>query len=113
MAIEEILTPEVIATIIGLIILVGGGTSTGILLALKSRLISIRNVLDSIIKAIDDGQITPAEIKDIIEKILVALGRAPGGSEILARATIQDPKAAKIVADAVNKQQGGGATPSK
>jgi len=65
--VEEILTPEVIATIIGLAMLLGGGTAAGIVVGLRKWLIKGRDGLSLLIDALEDGQLTPQEIKDIME----------------------------------------------
>ena len=80
MAEHTILTPEVIATIIGLIVLVGGGTAAAIMTGLRGWLIRGRDVLNLLIDAMEDGKFTAKEIQDIID-YLKEVSKDPQGAK--------------------------------
>ena len=75
--VEEILTPEVISTIIGLIVLVGGATAVGIMTGIRKWLIKGRDVLTVFIDSLEDGKITPDEVRKITLAITNAIKNDP------------------------------------
>lgn len=75
--VEEILTADVIASIIGLIVLVGGGTALGIIAGIRKYLIKGRDVLTVLIDALEDGQLTAAEVRQITLAITNAIKADP------------------------------------
>jgi hypothetical protein len=75
--VEEILTPEVIASIVGLIVLVGGATAVGIIAGLRNWLIKGRDILTVLIDTLEDGKLTPDEIRKITKAITDAIKNDP------------------------------------
>lgn len=75
--VEEILTPEVIATIIGLILTVGGGTAAGIIIGLRKYLIRGRDFTNILIDVLEDGRITGEEVKRITDGFLKLIEKNP------------------------------------
>jgi len=80
---HTILTPEVIATIIGLIVLVGGGTATAIIVGLRKYLIKGQNLLTLLIDSLEDGELSAAEIKKITDWFLELIKNDPEAAAAL------------------------------
>jgi hypothetical protein len=83
MAEHTILTPEVIATIIGLIVMIGGGTALGIIAALRKYLIKGRDLLTILIDATEDGKLSADEIRKITEWFLKLIREDPEAARAL------------------------------
>lgn len=75
--VEEILTPEVIAAIIGLIVMVGGGTATAIIMGLRGWLIKGRDITNLLIETLEDGKITADEIRRLSDAFLKLIENNP------------------------------------
>ena len=80
---HTVLTPEVIATIIGLIVLVGGGTALGIMRALRGYLLKGKTFLDTLIDALEDDSLSPEEIKRLWDALLKILEKDPNTAKVL------------------------------
>ena len=80
---DTILTPDVIATIIGLIVTVGGGTAAAIIAGIGKYLTRGIDFATLLRDALKDGKITPEEVKDIMDGFMKLIRQDPDASREL------------------------------
>lgn len=98
MAEHTIITPEVIAIVIGLVLALGGATTTGIITLLRGWIVKTKTLMDVFLDISEDGKFTADEIDRFWKALQKFAEQDPDGAANLVKGIIhKNPALAKSV----------------